>query len=105
MSKFFRIFLFACVVVLPCAALVTEIVLYSQNSLYLNNQWIVQKRMMKMGLIRADEYLLTRTPLARNFLNLGSYNGYQEVIYRRPLTLGEIEFRFQIEDGSYLDLT
>jgi lysophospholipase L1-like esterase len=100
-----KIFVFACVVVLPCAVLVTEIVLYSQNSLYLNDHWIVQKRMMKMGLIGADEFLLTRTSLAQNLLNLGSYHGYQEVIYRQPVTLGQIEFRFQVEDGSYLDLT
>ena len=105
MLRFLRIFLFACVVLLPCAVLVTEIVLYSQNSLYLNDHWIVQKRMLKMGVLRADEFLLTRTPLARNLLNLGSYHGYQEVVYRQPMTLGQIEFRFQVEDGSYLDLT
>jgi lysophospholipase L1-like esterase len=105
MVRLLRIFVFACVVVLPCAALITEIVLYSQNSLYLNDHWIVQKRMMNMGLMGADEFLLTRTPLAQNLLNLGSYHGYQEAIYRQPVTLGQIGFRFQIEDGSYLDVT
>jgi len=102
MARLLRIFVFACVVVLPCAVLVTEIVLYSQNSLYLNDRWIVQKRMMEMGVMGADEFLLTRTLLAQNLLNLGSYHGYQEVIYRQPVTLGQIEFRFQVEDGSYL---
>jgi hypothetical protein len=105
MARLLRNFVFACVVVLPCTVLVTEIVLYSQNSLYLNDRWIVQKRMMEMGLIGADEFLLTRTALAENLLNLGSYHGYQEVIYRQPVTLGQIEFRFQVEDGSYLDMT
>ncbi|HUK39597.1 MAG TPA: SGNH/GDSL hydrolase family protein [Candidatus Acidoferrales bacterium] len=105
MARLLRNFVFACAVVLPCAVLVTEIVLYSQNSLYLNDRWIVQKRMMKMGVMGADEFLLTRTPLAQNLLNLGSYHGYQEVIYRQPVTLSQIEFRFQVEDGSYLDLT
>jgi lysophospholipase L1-like esterase len=105
MARLLRIFVFACVVVLPCAVLITEIVLYSQNSLYLNDRWIVQKHMMKMGVMGADEFLLTRTPLAQNLLNLGSYYGYQEVIYRQPVTLNQIEFRFQVEDGSYLDLT
>jgi hypothetical protein len=105
MARLLRIFVFACVVVLPCAVLVTEIVLYSQNSLYLNDRWIVQKRMMEMGVMGADEFLLTRTLLAQNLLNLGSYHGYQEVIYRQPVTLGQIEFRFQVEDGSYLDMT
>jgi len=105
MLKFLRVFLVICVVLLPCAALLTEIVLYSQNSLYLNDRWIVQKRMMSMAILRADDYLLTRTPLAQNVLNLGLYHGYQEVIYRQPLTLGQIQFRFQVEEGSYLDLT
>jgi len=105
MARSLRILVFACVGVLPCAVLVTEIVLYSQNSLYLHDRWIVQKRMMKMGLMGADEFLLTRTPLAQNLLNLGSYYGYQEVIYRQPVTLSQIEFRFQIEDGSYVDMT
>src|SRR5262249_62313940 len=105
MARLLKIFVFACIVILPCAALITEIVLYSQNSLYLNDRWIVQKRMMKMGVMGADEFLLTRTPLAQNLLNLGSYFGYQEVIYRQPVTLSRIEFRFQVEDGSYLDLT
>ncbi|MBM4260747.1 MAG: SGNH/GDSL hydrolase family protein [Deltaproteobacteria bacterium] len=104
MLRFVKHFLLACAVLFPAVLLLTEIVLYSQNSLYLNGRWVVQKRMMKMGLIRADEFLLTRTPLARNVLNLGSNLGYQEVLYRQPLILGRIDFRFQIEDGSYLDI-
>jgi hypothetical protein len=102
MSRLLRIFIFACVVVVPCAVLVTEIVLYSQNSLYLNDRWIVQKRMMKMGLMGADEFLLTRTPLAQNLLNLGSYHGYQEVIYRQPVTLAKLNFDFRSRMGPIL---
>jgi hypothetical protein len=56
--------------------------------------------MMEMGLMGADEFLLRRTPLAQNVLNLGSYHDCQEVIYWQPVTLGQIEFRFQVEDGS-----
>lgn len=104
MLKAVKDFLLACAVLVPAVLLLTEIVLYSQNSLYLNDRWVVQKRMMKMGLIRADEFLLTRTPLAQNVLNLGSYLGYQEVLYRQPLILGRMDFTFQIEDGSHLDV-
>ncbi len=86
-----------------CVALLTEAVLYSQNSLYLNNQWIVQKRMLNMGLMGADEFLLTRIPLAQNVLNLGTYFGYQKVIYKEPMHMEKVEFKIQLEDQSYLD--
>jgi len=105
MLKFLKLFLFACILSVPGAALLTELVLYSQNSIYLNDRWIAEKRMMKMGLVRGDEYLLTRTPLARNMLDLGRYHGYQEVIYRDLLTLSSLEFDFSIDDASYLDVT
>ncbi len=98
-------FLLIFCLILPCALLLTESVLYSQNSLYLNNQWIVQKRMMSLVVMGADEYLLTRIPLSQNRLNLGSYFGNQEVVFREPQLLDQIEFKIKVEDQSYLDFT
>jgi lysophospholipase L1-like esterase len=92
-------------ILLPCVALSTLGVLYSQNSLYLNNDWIVSKRMPQMGIAGADEYLLTRMPLARNVLNLGQYFGYQEVVLREILHPVEISFDFEIPERSYVDVT
>ena len=101
---FFRSLLIAAIL-LPCATLSTLVVLYSQNSLYLNNDWIVSKRMLQMGVWGADEYLLTRMPLARNVLNLGQYFGYQEVVLREILYPVEISFDFEIPERSYVDVT
>ena len=100
----FRSLLIAAIL-LPCSALSTLVVLYSQNSLYLNNDWIVSKRMLQMGVWGADEYLLTRMPLARNVLNLGQYFGYQEVVLREILHPVEISFDFEIPERSYVDVT
>jgi hypothetical protein len=100
----FRSLLIAAIL-LPCAALSTLVVLYSQNSLYLNDDWIVSKRMLQMGVVGADEYLLTRMPLARNVLNLGQYFGYQEVVLREILHPVEISFDFEIPERSYVDVT
>jgi hypothetical protein len=97
--------LIAAAILLPCAALSTLVVLYSQNSLYLNNEWIVSKRMPQMYIMGGDEYLLTRVPVARNVLNLGQYFGYQEVVLREILHPVEICFEFEIPEGSYLDVT
>jgi lysophospholipase L1-like esterase len=97
--------LFIAAILLPCAALSTLVVLYSQNSLYLNNDWIVSKRMLQMAVVGADEYLLTRMPLARNVLNLGQYFGYQEVVLRQILYPVEISFDFEIPERSYVDVT
>jgi lysophospholipase L1-like esterase len=91
--------------VLPLAALLTLTVLYSQNSLFLNDEWIVQKRMLKMGVFGADEYLLTRRPLARNVLDLGVYHGFQEVVLRQNFSPSQIKFKFEIPPKSYLDVT
>ncbi len=92
-------------ILLPCAVLAMFVVLYSQNSLFLNNNWYVQKRIVQMALIGGDEFLLTRIPLAQNILNLGSYFGFQEIILRDKLNPKEIQFYFKIEEDSYLDLT
>lgn len=89
---------------LPGVLLSTWAVLYSQNSLYLNNDWIVQKRLLTMTVMGADDFLLSRIPLAQNKLNLGSYYGFQEVFTRKELNLHKVDLRFKIENNSYLDL-
>ena len=58
-----------------------------------------------MGVWGADEYLLTRMPLARNVLNLGQYFGYQEVVLREILYPVEISLDFEIPERSYVDVT
>jgi hypothetical protein len=77
----------------------------SQNTLVLNGKWVVKKRMLAMAVMGADEFLISRSPLSGNTLNLGAWYGFQEVFLREPKVPIEIDFRFTISDGSYLDLT
>jgi hypothetical protein len=88
-----------------CALLWAEIFLYSQNTLYLNDRWIVQKRMMEAGVTGGDQFLIARSPLAGNRLNLGAWYGFQDVVLREQLVPTKIQFQFNIPDESYLDVT
>jgi lysophospholipase L1-like esterase len=87
------------------SALWAEIILYSENSLYLNNKWLVSKRLAEVGVMGGDEFLTSRSPLARNVLNLNAWYGFQEVIFRPSLSVAQMSFEFRIPDGSYFDFT
>jgi lysophospholipase L1-like esterase len=88
---------------IPLAYLITMCVLLSQNTLYNNENWIVQKRMLKMFVMGSDEFLLTRHPLHRNKLNLGSYFGFQKVQLAHQVESNEVDFEFKNNYQSYLD--
>lgn len=60
--------------------------------------------MAEMGMMGGDPYLITRSPLAGNMLHLGSWFGYQEVIFRQKLNPSEIRFRFRLQDEAYVSL-
>ncbi len=87
------------------SAVWTQVLESSQNTLYLNDQWTVSKRMLATDLMGSDEFLLTRYPLAGNVLNLGAWHGFQEVKLRKIFDPTWIQFRFKLEKSSYLDFT
>lgn len=87
------------------SALWAEILLYSQNTLFLNNEWTVSKRQAEIGVMGGDEFLLLRDPLAGKVLNLGAWYGAQEVVFKAPLRPQRIFFRFKVPRGSYVDFT
>jgi lysophospholipase L1-like esterase len=89
--------------ILFSAFLLTQILQYSQNTLLLNGRWIVEKRMLKMAVMGADNFLMSRSPLSGNELNLGDWFGYQEVILKDPVIPTEVRFKFQVPKDSYLD--
>ncbi len=88
---------------IPLAYLISMCVLLSQNTLYNNENWIVQKRMLKMLVMGSDEFLLTRYPLHRNELNLGSHYGFQKVQFAHQVQSNEVDFDFKNNNQSYLD--
>lgn len=81
----------------------TEFLLYSQNTLLRSGRWISTKRMMGVGL-SSDSFLLTRAPLHRNRLDLGAYQGHNEVVWRRPFAPDTLGFSFLIPAGSELNV-
>ena len=97
---------FCCLVIglLLCGSMISEIFLYSQNTVLNNGRWIAAKRKLGMYIMGADEFLITRIPLAGNSLNLGAWHGHQEVSLRNPVNFGRIKFDFEIPEGSYLDI-
>ena len=87
-----------------CACLWAEVILYSQNTLFRNSRWMVGKRMAEMDLMGGDATLITRSTLAGNMLHLGSWFGFQEVIFSQKLNPSEIRFRFRLQDRAYVSL-
>lgn len=88
-----------------CAWIWTEVVLYSENTLLINGQWKVSKRLAEISTMGGDEYLITRSPLAGNRLHLASWYGFQEVTLRDQFRPREIRFRFRLMDQAYFYLT
>lgn len=87
-------------------AFITSIfVLYSQNTLLLNDNWIAVKRTMVMVLMGADEFLIERNSLAQNRLNLATHYGYHEVSLKNALRIKQIELEVALIDlNSSLDI-
>ena len=82
----------------------TELVEYNRNTLLRNGAWISSKPLMQMHLMGAHGFLVTRNALSRNRLNLGSWFGYNEVHFARPVEPLAIEARFRLDPGAYLDV-
>lgn len=82
----------------------TEFLLYSQNTLLLNGRWIGTKRTLEMYLTGSDSFLIARTALHRNRLDLSAFYGGNEVLWRLPLRPSAIAFDFQIEERGELSV-
>ncbi|MFH1618283.1 MAG: SGNH/GDSL hydrolase family protein, partial [bacterium] len=81
-----------------------EVFLYSQNTLLLNANWLNSKRKMEVGVGESGSFLITRSALHRNRLNLGNWHGFNEVLFKKPLRPKQLKFHFKISDGGYLNL-
>ncbi len=72
------------------------------DTLARNGRWISGKVGLARGVMGAVAFMTTRRPLSRNRLDLGSYFGFQEVLYSEPLDLAEIAFDFELIHGAAL---
>ncbi len=75
---------------------------YSQNTFNRYKDWITQKRMSAIGITGADEFLIERSSLAQNRLNLGVFYAHQEVILLKEMKIRNVEFSFKLQEKSYL---
>jgi lysophospholipase L1-like esterase len=86
------------------AQLVTDGVLYTQNTLHRNGRWQSAKVDLEFGVIGAVATVVTRVPLSGNRLDLGAYLGFQELWLRESGRVRELAFAFRVDEPSYLDV-
>lgn len=77
--------------------------LVKHNSLQANGRWSSTKTELSRGVLGAYAYVTEPQALARGWLNLGSWHGFNEVMYKRPIAgPARLEFAFELERGAYL---
>tara|TARA_R110000868_G_scaffold258137_10_gene515428 strand:- start:5490 stop:7109 length:1620 start_codon:yes stop_codon:yes gene_type:complete len=87
------------------SALLTELLLYSQNTLLNNDQWRSTKRSLNLGLVGSDEFIIDRSVLAMNRLDLSKYFDFQEIYTKDELSATSISFDLLVPEESYLDFS
>lgn len=84
------------------SSVLTEWLLYSQNNLVQNNQWLVTKKLNQMGITGGDDFLLSRSVLHKNVLDLSKYYGFQEIYSKRVWNIRNVEFEFSALESGFL---
>jgi lysophospholipase L1-like esterase len=80
----------------------TCLLLNANNTLEYNGRWVSTKTLLAKSVYGAFTYLSSRQSLAKNRLNLGEWNGYQEVLFHDPVNIQKVSFDFYLEKDSYL---
>lgn len=102
-KKFLSLFAYIALTLLAALTL-SQLIGYSQNTILNNGQWTVEKRMLTVGVMGADESLLGRQLVAGNTLNLGAWYGYQRLMSRKDFDPAVIRFRFKLSENAYFNL-
>jgi len=107
-SRRLRSSLLPCLGLLSCHLLSVFVssYLYSSltNTLQRNGRWISSKTTLEKSVMGAVTYATTSRTLANERLDLGRWHGYQEVLYREPVTLRRISLDFLLSVDSYFIL-
>ncbi len=96
---------FYIVILLRLSFIATKSLLYSQNSLINNQNWLVTKRQSKMLVNGGDEFLIDRPPLSENRIDLSRFFGNQEVVSKKEFNIEKLSFDFYFKELSKLDFT
>ena len=86
------------------AILVTDALLYTQNTLHQNGRWSSAKVELVRGVIGAVATLVTRVPVRRNRLDLGAYLGFQQFWLEESRSVRQVSFSFRADGPVYLDV-
>jgi len=89
-------------IVLALAA--SQAVLLFNSTLASSGHWLSTKATLARSVMGAQSFLRGRQSVGRTHLNLGSWFGYQEVLFHRPLSIAELEFDFELHPGAYVNL-
>lgn len=73
-----------------------------ENTLERAGHWVATKTTLERGVMGAFYFMRGGQSVARSRLNLSAWFGYQEVLYKRPLRLRDVEFDFQLGPKAYL---
>ncbi len=89
---------------LVSSLLFTELVLDAHNTLYLNDNWVVEKRNRKIQVMGSDDFLTGRNSLAKESLQLHQWHGHQKITLKKVLDWDHLRFQLSLSEGSRLSL-
>ncbi|MBF0386093.1 MAG: hypothetical protein HQL27_09545 [Candidatus Omnitrophica bacterium] len=96
------IFAIIAILILLLSGISSALIVSRTNSLKNNGNWVSSKSFLEKKVSTTIAFMRTRPALARGRLNLGSWNGYNEIYYHKPLWPKEISFRFLPKEDSYI---
>ncbi len=99
--KNFKYYFYLLLAAIIPAILLTGLFDTFTNSLYHNGAWLPSKITLKKGVLAANDFYYSRNTLARGHLHLGSWHGFQEVVFKTHLDPAEISFDFFLSPRSY----
>ena len=74
-----------------------------ENTLHRNGNWYNTKLLLEKRLAGTGAFMVTGTALTKDRLDLGAWCGFQEVVYKEPLPVRQVQFEAALpDDKSYL---
>ena len=104
MSKNFYIIGTVLLLSIGSSLLFSELVLDAHNTLYLNNNWVVEKRNRKIQVMGSDDFLTGRNSLAKESLQLHQWHGHQKITLKNEIDWDHLHFQLKLTEGSRLSL-
>ncbi|NQU39101.1 MAG: SGNH/GDSL hydrolase family protein [Lentisphaerae bacterium] len=82
----------------------SKVVLSRNANLDNNGNWLSTKTLLENGVNGTYSFVDGTQSIAGQQLNLGAWCGFQEVIYRDRLAVGDLSFDFMLEPNAYISV-